>query len=84
MSTIAEALDHPISPGISAAVWQAHEEQVERMKHGSNGPSEMRGELKWSLLTGYQFTPDSDSLDVLMDKIAAGDWAAGFKVTVTI
>ena len=83
MTTIAEALDHPVSPGIASAVWQAHEEQIERQKRTS-APSQMRGELKWSPTAGYCFTPDADALDVLMDRIAAGTWAAGFKVTVTL
>tara|TARA_R110000868_G_scaffold27599_2_gene104477 strand:+ start:113 stop:367 length:255 start_codon:yes stop_codon:yes gene_type:complete len=84
MSTITEALNSPVSPGVAAHVWQAHEEQLERMKNGSIGSTEMRGELKWTLTGGYQFTPDSSALDVLMDRIAAGTWAAGFKVTVTL
>jgi hypothetical protein len=84
MSVIDAALASPVSPGIAAAVWQAHEEQLDRMKNGSTGSTEMRGELKWTLTGGYQFTPDADALDVLMDRIAAGTWAAGFKVTVTL
>lgn len=85
MSTIAEALDHPVSPGIASAVWQAHEEQVERMKRESGTGAVMRGEVKWSASAAlFQFVPDADSLDILMDRIASGEWAAGMKVTITL
>ena len=83
MSTITEALQHPVSPGIASHIWQAHEEQIERQRRTAPA-AEMRGELKWTLTGGYQFTPDTDALDILMDRIASGEWAAGFKVTVTL
>lgn len=84
MSTIAEALALPISPGVAKHVWQAHEEQIERNKREQGTGAVMRGELKWTIQAGYQFTPDPEALDVLMDRIAAGTWNAGVKVTLTL
>ena len=85
MSAIDTALASPVSPGIAAAVWQAHEEQVERMKRESGVGAVMRGEVKWSASAAlFQFVPDVDSLDILMDRIASGEWAAGMKVTITL
>jgi len=84
MSTIAEALDHPVSKDIAQHVWDEHDRQVERNKK-ETGPTVLRGEMKWNVQLGiHQFVPDPDCLDCFMDRIAEGSWAAGFKVTLTI
>lgn len=82
--TTQEALEIPVCPSVAAHVWQAHEEQIARLKTGPESAKQMRGEIKWTLAGGYQFTPDADALDILMDRIAEGTWAAGFKVTMTL
>jgi hypothetical protein len=84
-SVIDAALASPVSLGLAAHVWQAHEEQVARNKRESGSNTQMRGEVKWNpVIAGYQFVPDENCLDALMDKIADGTWAAGFKVSIAI
>jgi hypothetical protein len=85
MSTIAEALDHPVSPGIAAAVWQAHEEQVDRNKRETHGTLQVRGEVRWSVTAGFQFVPEEhQDGDRITDLLGGRDWHAGLKVTLTL
>jgi hypothetical protein len=81
MSTFAEILDHPISPGIAAHIWQAHEEQVERAKR-TQISHEMRGKLRWNVnVLGWEFQPGEGADTQIMDLIHSGNLGAEVKLT---
>jgi len=84
MSTLAELLDHPVSPAISDAVWKAHEEQVTRNKTAPG--VQARGEIRWSLAAGFQFFPeDTDEADRIAELVSSTpDWHVGAKCTITL
>ena len=84
MSAIDAALASPVSPGIAAAVWQAHEEQLQRSK--TQQPATVRGILKVTgSLGGMVFTPfDSEDGDKIYKRIDMDKLFAGIKVTLTL
>lgn len=84
MSAIDAALASPVSPGIAAAVWQAHEEQLQRSK--TQQPATVRGILKVTgSLGGMVFTPfDSEDGDKIYERIDMDKLFAGIKVTLTL
>lgn len=84
MSAIDAALASPVSPGIAAAVWQAHEEQIQRSK--TQQPSTVRGVLKVTgSLGGMVFTPfDSEDGDKIYERIDMDKLFAGIKVTLML
>lgn len=84
MSAIDAALASPVSPGIAAAVWQAHEEQLQRSK--TQQPSTVRGVLKVTgSLGGMVFTPfDAEDGDKIYERIDMDKLFAGIKVTLTL
>lgn len=74
----------PVSPGIAQAVWQAHEENVERMKQ-TQIPHELRGELRWNVsLLGLEFKPGEGADAAIMDLITAGQLGGQVKLTFTL
>lgn len=74
----------PVSPGIAQAVWQAHEENGERMKQ-TQIPHEMRGQLRWNVsLMGWEFQPGEGADSTIMDLISAGQLRGEVKLTFTI
>jgi hypothetical protein len=83
-SVIDAALASPVSPGIAAAVWQAHEEQLQRSK--TQQPATVRGVLKVTgSLGGMVFTPfDSEDGDKIYERVDMDKLFAGIKVTVTL
>jgi hypothetical protein len=84
MSAIDAALASPVSPGIAAAVWQAHEEQLQRSK--TQQPATVRGVLKVTgSLGGMVFTPfDSEDGDKIYERVDMDKLFAGIKVTLTL
>lgn len=84
MSAIDAALASPVSPGIAAAVWQAHEEQLQRSK--TEQPATVRGILKVTgSLGGMVFTPfDAEDGDKIYERIDMDKLFAGIKVTLTL
>lgn len=84
MSAIDAALASPVSPGIAAAVWQAHEEQLQRSK--TEQPATVRGILKETgSLGGMVFTPfDAEDGDKIYERIDMDKLFAGIKVTLTL
>jgi len=83
-SVIDAALASPVSPGIAAAVWQAHEEQLQRSK--TQQPATVRGVLKVTgSLGGMVFTPfDSEDGDKIYERVDMDKLFAGIKVTLTL
>lgn len=83
-SVIDAALASPVSPGIAAAVWQAHEEQLQRSK--TQQPATVRGILKVTgSLGGMVFTPfDSEDGDKIYERVDMDKLFAGIKVTLTL
>jgi len=84
MSAIDAALASPVSPSIAAAVWQAHEEQLQRSK--TQQPATVRGVLKVTgSLGGMVFTPfDSEDGDKIYERVDMDKLFAGIKVTLTL
>jgi hypothetical protein len=85
MSSVIDAsLASSVSPGIAAAVWQAHEEQLQRSK--TQQPATVRGVLKVTgSLGGMVFTPfDSEDGDKIYERADMDKLFAGIKVTVTL
>ena len=78
------ALAYPASPGIAAAVWQAHEEQLQRSK--TQQPATVRGILKVTgSLGGMVFTPfDAEDGDKIYERVDMDKLHAGIKITFTI
>lgn len=83
-SVIDAALASPVSLGIAAAVWQAHEEQLQRSK--TQQPATVRGVLKVTgSLGGMVFTPfDSEDGDKIYERVDMDKLFAGIKVTLTL
>jgi hypothetical protein len=83
-SVIDAALASPVSTGIAAAVWQAHEEQLQRSKTAQ--PATVRGVLKVTgSLGGMVFTPfDSEDGDRIYERIDMEKLYAGVQVTLTL
>lgn len=74
----------PMSPGIAQAVWQAHEENVERAKQ-TQIPHEMRCLLSWNVtLLGWEFQPGEGADAAIMDLITAGKLGGEVKLTFTL
>lgn len=78
------ALASPVSPGIAAAVWQAHEEQLQRNKTAQ--PSQVRGILKVTgSLGGMVFVPfNSGDGDRIYERVDMENLHAGIEATITI
>jgi hypothetical protein len=83
-NVIDAALASSVSPGIAVAVWQAHEEQLQRSK--TQQPATVRGVLKVTgSLGGMVFTPfDSEDGDKIYERVDMDKLFAGIKVTVTL
>ena len=84
MTSIDQALASPVSPGIAAAVWQAHEEQLQRSK--TQQPATVRGVLKATgSLGGMVFTPfDAEDGDKIYERVNMDKLFAGIRVTLTL
>jgi hypothetical protein len=76
------ALNSPVSPGVAAHVWQAHEEQLERNKTAA--PLTVPGLIRWSVELGkFEFIPeDSEAGDSILDRIRMSEVYIGLKGTI--
>lgn len=78
-----EALDSPVYPEISDAVWQSVADQRERRARESG--VKIRGEFRVSPTAGIQFVPeDSKDGDRIFELFGDRDWHIGIKGSVSL